>query len=426
MTARMDVPSGKNSKSKRRRIWEIDEGRICSVIGTCLRCSELRKLSRKKQFGLDSNSSDYKLHSVLVNQSGIRSPISRTLNKILDTKYRQSVNRYAKAKDDSSVRVLWCEDVASGRIPGAYWAIVTHPSVSGELMEEIYGQIHMMGHEVHGDYQKESRVRTKLREKAIMLEEVLVSERHQWRQEKSKMEEEVSALRMVEQQCKVLQIENEELQLAKEMLESEAARSLIVIEVKELKQELDQLRQLNASLYGKLDELTTDLEDKADRIQFSEEVIANLEEVNSRLVLEKEDLQQEMVSIETSVLLNMTSNSGCESCLDQNTEHCPGPDLCGQKVLYVGGQRKMIPHYKRLVENHGGRFIHHDGGKEVARAMLPKMLATADVVLCPVDCVSHDACICVKKICKQYQKPFVLMRSSGLSSLVKGIGDIVQ
>ncbi|HHD57299.1 MAG TPA: DUF2325 domain-containing protein, partial [Desulfobulbaceae bacterium] len=57
---------------------------------------------------------------------------------------------------------------------------------------------------------------------------------------------------------------------------------------------------------------------------------------------------------------------------------------------------------------------------------LPKMLTTADVVVCPVDCVSHDACTCVKKMCKRYQKPFALMRSSGLSSLAKGISEIVQ
>jgi len=86
----------------------------------------------------------------------------------------------------------------------------------------------------------------------------------------------------------------------------------------------------------------------------------------------------------------------------------------------------MVPHYKQLVEKHGGRFIHHDGGKEASRNILPKMLGSADAVLCPVDCVSHYACNCVKKICKRYQKPFVMMRSSGLSSLAKGLSDIVQ
>jgi SET domain-containing protein len=86
----------------------------------------------------------------------------------------------------------------------------------------------------------------------------------------------------------------------------------------------------------------------------------------------------------------------------------------------------MVPHYRQLVENFGGQFLHHDGGKEASRNLLPKMLITADAVFCPVDCVSHDACNCVKKMCKRFQKPFVLMRSAGLSSLAKGLNDIVQ
>ena len=126
------------------------------------------------------------------------------------------------------------------------------------------------------------------------------------------------------------------------------------------------------------------------------------------------------------MLMKMAMSCGCAECEDQDTNRCPGPDLCGKTILYVGGLHKMVPHYKQLVEKYGGRFIHHDGGKEVSRAQLPKMLYSADAVLCPVDCVSHDACNCVKKICKRYQKPYVMMRSSGLSSLAKGLNDIVQ
>ena len=87
---------------------------------------------------------------------------------------------------------------------------------------------------------------------------------------------------------------------------------------------------------------------------------------------------------------------------------------------------QLVSHYRQLVEQHGGRFIQHDGGKEASRNLLPKMLLTADAVCCPIDCVSHDACNCVRKMCKRHQKPFILMRSSGLSSLAKGLSNIVQ
>lgn len=114
----------------------------------------------------------------------------------------------------------------------------------------------------------------------------------------------------------------------------------------------------------------------------------------------------------------------CLTCADQHTEKCPGEDLCGRTVLYVGGLHKMVPRYRQLVENFGGRFIHHDGSKEASRTLLPGMLAAA--VFCPIDCVSHDACNRVKKMCKRFQKPFVLMRSASLSSLARGLKNIVQ
>ena len=41
--------------------------------------------------------------------------------------------------------------------------------------------------------------------------------------------------------------------------------------------------------------------------------------------------------------------------------------------------------------------------------------------LCPVDCVSHGACLFARKFCKRTAKPFVPLRSAGLSSFVTGI-----
>ena len=41
--------------------------------------------------------------------------------------------------------------------------------------------------------------------------------------------------------------------------------------------------------------------------------------------------------------------------------------------------------------------------------------------LCPVDCVSHGACLFARKLCKRTAKPFVPLRSAGLSSFVTGI-----
>jgi hypothetical protein len=42
-------------------------------------------------------------------------------------------------------------------------------------------------------------------------------------------------------------------------------------------------------------------------------------------------------------------------------------------------------------------------------------------VFCPVDCISHDACQRVKRCCKRNNTPFVPLRSSGVSGLIRGL-----
>lgn len=150
----------------------------------------------------------------------------------------------------------------------------------------------------------------------------------------------------------------------------------------------------------------------------TQETIVRLQEQCAVLTRENGAREKEMAALQPVLLAHQAAV--CHQCEDCDTAQCPGPDLCGKTILYVGGMHKLIPHYKKLVEQSGAEFIHHDDGREDSRAMLAKLLCRADAVLCPVDCVSHDACQRVKRMCKRYQKPFVMMRGSGLSALTQG------
>lgn len=194
----------------------------------------------------------------------------------------------------------------------------------------------------------------------------------------------------------------------------------------QLEQELDRVKKHNTGLFARIYELAGLIEEARGMVERNRNRAERVEKKNAMLEKAVKELDLEIKALETSLLFRITEKGGCSTCEDRSTEHCPGPDLYGRTVLYVGGHQRLVPHYRQLVEKHGGRFVHHDGGREVAYAALPKMLSTADVVLCPVDCVSHSACICVKRMCKQNGKPFVMMRSSGLSSLARGLCDIVQ
>ncbi|MDQ2106703.1 DUF2325 domain-containing protein, partial [Azospirillum isscasi] len=103
----------------------------------------------------------------------------------------------------------------------------------------------------------------------------------------------------------------------------------------------------------------------------------------------------------------------------------PGPtdlgptDLGGRAILYVGGRTKSLPHLRAAVETRNGCLLHHDGGFEQTTRCLEGLVERADVVVCPVDCVSHDACLRVKGLCRRMGKPFVPMRSAGATSFAR-------
>ena len=99
----------------------------------------------------------------------------------------------------------------------------------------------------------------------------------------------------------------------------------------------------------------------------------------------------------------------------------PAIDLCGRRIAYVGGREAAIRHFRALVESANGQFAHHDGGIEDGAQRLDRVLSQADVVLCPIDCVSHSACLRAKKFCKRAAKTFVPLRSASLSSLAAGL-----
>ena len=77
-----------------------------------------------------------------------------------------------------------------------------------------------------------------------------------------------------------------------------------------------------------------------------------------------------------------------------------------------------------MVEDNGGIFEHHDGGVENSKAKLTKMLVRADLIFCPVKNVSHGATYAIKKICKQYNKNLVFLRSSGFSFFARELMEI--
>ena len=90
-------------------------------------------------------------------------------------------------------------------------------------------------------------------------------------------------------------------------------------------------------------------------------------------------------------------------------------------MLYVGGRAHLVPKLQLLAERTGADFVHHDGGIEDRSGLLEAQVARTDAVFFPVDCVSHGAVAVVKRISRHAAKPYVALRSSGLSSFAAAL-----
>jgi hypothetical protein len=56
---------------------------------------------------------------------------------------------------------------------------------------------------------------------------------------------------------------------------------------------------------------------------------------------------------------------------------------------------------------------------------LPALLACADMVICPVDCVNHETYFAVKSYCKKSNKLCALLDRSDLPTFSKGVDTLV-
>ncbi len=101
-------------------------------------------------------------------------------------------------------------------------------------------------------------------------------------------------------------------------------------------------------------------------------------------------------------------------------------DLGGRSVLFVGGLKQQVPHMRRYVAACHGSLEHHDGGMEDNMSRLGKLFGRADFVLFPVDCVSHAAQNEVKRLCRRWDKPYLVMPSASISVFKQGLRLLLQ
>jgi len=95
--------------------------------------------------------------------------------------------------------------------------------------------------------------------------------------------------------------------------------------------------------------------------------------------------------------------------------------FAGRTVLCVGGQKNLYPAYRQIVEDADGQFSSFHGSYNASMAKLSTLLEKSDLVICPIDCVRHEAFWLTKHYCKRFCKPCVMLDKSRVTTFYNGV-----
>src|SRR5262245_51237168 len=169
------------TEPKRRRIWELSGSLHCSIIGTCLTTTELRQILIKMGLLGAQAGSDHELHGRAVLLAGKKDNAAKLLQKALDRRHRSAINQFAKARTADELRSLWDGAVQRAEIPGAYWAIFTHPETTEDLARRVFGEVHMLSHLVGAANRADIRRLRELETENAALQEKVARQQKQLR-----------------------------------------------------------------------------------------------------------------------------------------------------------------------------------------------------------------------------------------------------
>jgi hypothetical protein len=375
---------------RRTRIWELSNHLHCSIVGTCLSTGELRQILAKAE--MVDGTSDHDLHGQGVLLAGLRDGRAKLLHKALDRRHRVALSRFDQAGSADEVRTLWRQAVKQGEIPGAYWAAITHPATDGALIREIFGEVHMLSHLVGAANRADIRRLSELEAENAALHSKLARQQDHLRDGITSRDAKIRELSTL---------------LARRIAgETDADRS----------DGSDQaaLAKLIAGLEQRLRAETNRRAALEERLARTAEMLDRERKQRSALERREGLLREELEAIEAGF-----GGQGDDATPDSAPSLAPS--LAGLSVLYVGGRTGKLGHLRALCERLGADFLHHDGGVDDRSGLLGGLVNRADVVMFPVDCVSHEAVINVKRLCRQMSKPFVALRSTGLASFAAAL-----
>ena len=381
--------------SRRRKLWEVSHKFHCPVVGVCFEVDHLRAMMAKVMH-FPRNTTDFVLHTTAVGACETRTRLAELLQKNMEKRFEASIRRFTAAKTSEALRALWQEAVrTSSEIPGALWASWTHPACDALLEQEIYGDIHMIQHQVGTGTRADLTTLKTLKAENEQLHKQLQAARH-----------EAEILRT----------------------EKSAEIQLLNQRISELRVELAGKEAWTANLTGQFELLRQTIPDLKDRQTLARR--ANDAEARALALtahangLEEKAERLQALAQHAEETINHLLAAGDTPAEPANLpKEADSSALAGKCILCVGGRAGAVDGYRQIVEQRGGRFLHHDGGLEESLHRIDAALSAADLVICQAGCISHNAYWRVKEQCKRTGKQCVFVKSAGLSSFGRTVSE---
>lgn len=385
---------------QRKKIWEMDQVFRCPVVGMCLSVKEQRLLCRKVGAGVQVKS-DFGIHEMIVATMTGENPLSRKLENMLAKKYEASCSIYLDMAEADFLD-CWHRALESGDYGGLLWAAAVRP-LSNTALVDVFGSLHMAMHEHAKMYCDLKKAREAAEEKYLQLKGCVRENEKQRRMLHSENEQLRESLARTREQLEELRHERDDA-VSRIAAAPEEKSGPAQIRMDEMQEEIAALKKQVEEKDLELLQLTgqfLDLEEERDSLR--EEVEAH----------------RAVAAAMREAVPEAEAPEGCSCSPD-----CPSYDLCKKRILIVGGIERMESAYRKLVEERGGILEYHAGHMKSGGRALENSVQRADLVLCPVNCNSHGACLMVKNLGKKYKKPVHMLPNFSLSTLARTVEEI--
>lgn len=362
--------------TRRLQLWDIDGSMQCSIIGTCLTEQDLIDALRRNKLQAANHANSYDVHSYCVRAAGQDTPLTRSLNKILDRRYEGALRIVGRTECPDELRRVWARLRDAGQIGAAYWALLSHRHVPADLKIALFGEVHMLSH-LNGHGAQEL------------------------------------SLRLAEAERRIVDIEGR-------LRRSNEAKMAAIAERDAAVAKLSALECRLSTTSGRVANVDRTPAPSGTRQAKTERALIS---ARARARHAEELLAKALARQGPKTPTAPVSHGETCAALPKLEERAPPRTL---RVLYLGGRPAILPHLKKAADQRQAELLHHDGGVDDNIHRIEDLVKSCDVVMCPIDCVSHGACLLAKETCHRLRKRFIPIPTSSRSGFERALDQMPQ